>query len=61
MRKKLSEWEIGDNIMSEKTPFMFNKDHKNFMKAAPMAYVVDLKEHILKYLDLLDVYVLKVL
>ena len=52
----MDEWKIGDDISCEKAPMFISKDKKtgkDVMKARPMAYVVDLKSHILRSLDLL--------
>ena len=54
MRAAMGEWKIGEDINCEKTPFIFTKDKKRVMKSAPMAYVKDLKECILQFLDLLE-------
>ena len=53
---KMKEWNIGVDIEGEKTPMLISKDKKTgkeVMKARAMAYVVDLKTHILRSLDLL--------
>ena len=51
MRTALGEWKIGQDIICEKTPFQFTKDKIFFVRADPMAYLKDLKEHVLQYLD----------
>ena len=56
MRKLIKVWEIGDDIACEKVPLFISKDKKTgkeLIKARPMAYVIDLKNHILRSLDLL--------
>ena len=56
MRDQVKEWKIGDDIACEKTPFLISKDKKtgkDVMKAKAMAYVIELKEHIIRHLDLL--------
>ena len=57
MRNQIEKWNIGDDIAAEKTPFLISKDKKTgkeVMKARPMAYVVNLLEHIMRSLDLLS-------
>lgn len=49
MREKLKKWATGADIQCERTPFDGKK-----MIAVPMAYVSDLKTHIVHYLDPLD-------
>ena len=53
MRVLISEWKVGSDVVCELTPFVSVKDKVSVMKAAPMAYVNDLKSNILHYLDLL--------
>ena len=56
IRNKIKFWKIGDDIVCEKTPFLISKDKKTgkeVIKGRPMAYVVDLKAHQLRTLDLL--------
>ena len=57
MRKQIQEWSVGDDIACEKTPFLISKDKKTgkeVIKARPMAYVIHLKDHIMRSLDLLN-------
>ena len=56
MRKQIKDWKIGDDIACEKAPFFISKDTKTGkekLEARPLAYVIDLKEHKLRMLDLL--------
>ena len=56
MREKIREWKVGADIACEKTPFHISKDKKTgneVVKAKPMAYVIDLKEHIMRHLETL--------
>ena len=57
MRAQITSWEIGDDIACEKTPFMIGKDKttgKEIIKTRPMAYIIDLKSHNIRALDLLQ-------
>ena len=57
MRAQIKEWNVGDDIACEKAPFLMPKDKKTgkeVMKTRAMAYVLDLKSHILRALDLLE-------
>ena len=56
--KKMREVEIrclnGNNVTSENVPFVsMTKEKKIIVKAAPMAYVPELKSFILKHIDYL--------
>jgi hypothetical protein len=56
MRDQIKDWKIGDDIACEKIPFLISKDKKTgkeVIKTRAMAYVIDLKGHILRSLDLI--------
>ena len=55
MREEIEDWDIGDDITAENVPFLISSDKKkgDVMKKRHMAYVIDLKQHVLRRLDYL--------
>ena len=54
MRVVAENWLNGEKIISENTPFLFVKDKKQYIKAAPMAYIPNLKDFILQHLEYVE-------
>ena len=52
----VTEWHIGEDVVCEFAPMLIGKDKKgkDLMGKRPMAYIRNLKDHIIKSLDLLE-------